>query len=281
MGNSTNFQRTTRGANRRWFRFSLRTLLLVFALVAVWLGITVNAARRQKAAVTTLQRSGATILYDYTEVAPRTWSSSGQPTGPAWLRNLLGEDYFHHPVYASIRNRSEGDEDLISELNALPGLKTLMFQGDSINDDAIARLGPLNRLEELQISGAQLTDQGLEQVPRFPRLRWLILNSLPITDAGCVSISQLSKLEELSLYDTQVSDNAVTHLKSLHQLQRLTITNTAISEQGAPRAAASFAQLHRLSLTAYWSVDSGAVVSLSAILSQAELLRSSLGRRRE
>ena len=41
---------------RRWFHFSLRILLLVVTVLCVWLGFKVNAARRQKEAVT------ATIL---------------------------------------------------------------------------------------------------------------------------------------------------------------------------------------------------------------------------
>ena len=36
----------------RWLRFSLRTLLVVMTVLCVWLGIKVNAARRQKEALT-------------------------------------------------------------------------------------------------------------------------------------------------------------------------------------------------------------------------------------
>jgi len=48
----------------RWFRFSLRTLLLLIAALCVWLGIQVNAARRQKDAVAAILNTGGAVHYD-------------------------------------------------------------------------------------------------------------------------------------------------------------------------------------------------------------------------
>ena len=221
------------GGKRRWFRFSLRTLLLAITIVAVWLGLTVNAARRQRAAVNALQGSGVTVMYDYMETAPRTWSTSGEPSGPEWLRKTLGMDYFHHPVYASVRSRPEPDEEVIGALNALPRLKTLLFMGDSISDETFENLQPMENLEELHITAAQVTDHGLKQLLKFPQLRWLILNDLPISDAGCATLAQLAQLEELRIYGSDVSDESLIHLKKLHKLRRLTITKTRITYEGA------------------------------------------------
>jgi hypothetical protein len=53
------------GMKSRWFRFSLRTLLLVIAVLCVWLGIQVNAARRQKEAVAAIQKAGGEINFDF------------------------------------------------------------------------------------------------------------------------------------------------------------------------------------------------------------------------
>jgi hypothetical protein len=36
---------------RCWFRFSLRTLIAVVTVLCIWLGIQVNAARRQPASI--------------------------------------------------------------------------------------------------------------------------------------------------------------------------------------------------------------------------------------
>jgi hypothetical protein len=39
---------------RRWFRISLRTLLLLVTVLCIWLGVKVNLARRQKEAIAAL-----------------------------------------------------------------------------------------------------------------------------------------------------------------------------------------------------------------------------------
>ena len=61
---------TMAGMKSRWFRFSLRTLLLLIAVLCVWLGIQVNAARRQREAVAAIQSAGGSVVYDY-EIVPR------------------------------------------------------------------------------------------------------------------------------------------------------------------------------------------------------------------
>jgi hypothetical protein len=54
----------------RWFRFSLRMMLVMVAVLCVWLAFTFNAARRQKEAVAAILRAGGTVSYDY-QMVPR------------------------------------------------------------------------------------------------------------------------------------------------------------------------------------------------------------------
>src|SRR5262245_63470489 len=91
----------------RWFRFSLRTLLLLIAALCVWLGIQVNAAHRQKEAVAAITKAGGTVIYDYQNLqlvdrAGITWDDSRLPPGPAWLRQRIGDDYFRTVVDVSL-----------------------------------------------------------------------------------------------------------------------------------------------------------------------------------
>ena len=50
---------------RRWLRFSLRTLLLLTAVIAAWLGVQVNKAQKQRAAVAAIQEAGGKVHYDW------------------------------------------------------------------------------------------------------------------------------------------------------------------------------------------------------------------------
>ena len=46
---------------RRWFQYSLRTLLVLVTVLCVWLGVTVNRARKQREAVAAIQELGGTV----------------------------------------------------------------------------------------------------------------------------------------------------------------------------------------------------------------------------
>src|SRR6476659_4651164 len=93
----------------RWFRFSLRTLLLLITALCVWLGIQVNAARRQREAVAAILKAGGRVHYDY-EIVPQPWPPKTLQTGiygidpqaklpgPAWLRQGIGDDSFRTAV---------------------------------------------------------------------------------------------------------------------------------------------------------------------------------------
>ncbi len=48
-----------RGSNRRLWRFSLKTLLIVLTLFCIWLGTLTNNANRQRRAVEAIERRAA------------------------------------------------------------------------------------------------------------------------------------------------------------------------------------------------------------------------------
>ena len=84
---------------RRWFKFSLRTLLVVMTALCVWLGFKVNAARRQKEAVTAIFKAGGTVSFDYQMVPDGPLyddfkiDTAALPRGPDWLRHIFGDDF--------------------------------------------------------------------------------------------------------------------------------------------------------------------------------------------
>jgi hypothetical protein len=79
--NATRASATAR-ANRRWLRFSLRGLLLIVAIFCVWLGIKVNAARRQAEAVAAILKAGGTVNFDYQMIPAKSgeWTCQSRET---------------------------------------------------------------------------------------------------------------------------------------------------------------------------------------------------------
>ena len=108
---------------RRWFQFSLRTLLiftLIFAVACAWFTGKVERKRRERAAVEALVKKGARVTYDYNLVRSAT------PPGPRWVRWLLGENYFSEVVWVNMFG-NVGDDDLanVAEFEHLELLEVL------------------------------------------------------------------------------------------------------------------------------------------------------------
>jgi hypothetical protein len=76
---------TTPTPRRRWFQFSLRTLMVFVVVTSVplgWLGIKVKEARKQRESVRAIEKLGGTVdRYGFASVGM-----------VAWLGKLAGED---------------------------------------------------------------------------------------------------------------------------------------------------------------------------------------------
>lgn len=140
---------------RRRFQFSLRTLLVLLTALAIWLGFTVNRAQVQKKAVRAIEAAGGVVQYDWQpKLKPQSggtvsvayqashWTNvltpeSGQPGGPAWLRRLIGDDYFQEVESVAFVIRStvvshyteEGLRKVIPNLRQLHALKAVTIEG--------------------------------------------------------------------------------------------------------------------------------------------------------
>ncbi len=172
---------------RRWFQYSLGTLLLVMTIFGLWLGMWADRARKQRQAVAALKEFGD-IHYRYME------QGKNQPPGPAGLRGFLGVDYFDHVTAAYLYQPGLSDAHL-EPLSGLSRLETLAIEGD--------------------ISGA-----GLEHLKRLGWLKRLDLCSTRITDDDLAALEPLSGLKELRIWGT-ISAAGMRHLTCLKQLRRL------------------------------------------------------------
>src|SRR6266700_3862204 len=113
---------------RRWFQFSLRTLMiftLVVAVACAWLGRKIEQKRREREAVTAIVKLGGEAHYDY----QHQLGSNGEPqldakpTGPDWLRSLLGENFFNEVVFVPFESRVGIGDSALEQIEPLTELK--------------------------------------------------------------------------------------------------------------------------------------------------------------
>ena len=145
---------TTSKPRRRWFQYSLRTLLVLMLLVCIgtgWIAMKLQQVRRERAAVAAIERLGGEV---------GTWSRPN-----AWLRKLLGDNFFVHPVYVAFENDAS-----MEYLHELPQLERL-HAGSQVTDAGLAHLKHVPQLRHLYIAGSQITDAGLEHLKGLAQLK--------------------------------------------------------------------------------------------------------------
>ncbi len=104
------------------FRFSLKQLMLLMAVLGVCLGAWVARARCQEATVKAIVRAGGTVAYSYQEK-----SYLAAPSGfKAWIAATLGPDYAYRLLAVAFCPDSDHPADeLIRVLESASPFKRL------------------------------------------------------------------------------------------------------------------------------------------------------------
>ncbi len=214
---------------RRWFRFSLRTMLLVITVFALWLGLHIHATRRQQQSVMAVQDAGGRVQYDYHYPKGRYGRNDVSYTAtsrvPQWLLGMLGVDFFHAVVEVDIsrdydygRKNPDADDDLLRQLSGFPDLRRLELTHCGITDEGLRHLPAFAYLERLELSYSSVSDDGLPYIGRLTSLTSLDLGHTRVTGRGFHRLAELERLEVLILTLTPIRDKA---LSSVEPLQRL------------------------------------------------------------
>ena len=135
MSDETTITKPPPVRKRRWFRFSLRTFLLVVTVLCIWLGIKVNEARRQKEAVDAILKAGGMVHYDYQTLpnipSENHWNigynANALPTGPPFLRKLFGDDCFRKVILVRF-SQTDIPESILRQLANLPDITYVALQ---------------------------------------------------------------------------------------------------------------------------------------------------------
>jgi len=194
---------------RRWYQFSLRTLLIVVTLSAVplgWVGWKVEQGRRQRAVIAWVEKMVGVVGFEDAE--EKSWWNE-------WENNWFGE---------RVRWVNLGDSQVsdISPLAKLKNLKDLSLGRTRVSD--LSPLAKLKSLEELHLHDTHVSD--LSPLTELKNLESLALSDTQVSDLS--PLAELTNLERLYLRNTQVSD--LSPLAELENLEVLGLTGTQVSD---------------------------------------------------
>jgi len=171
---------------RRWYQFSLRTLLIVVTLSAVplgWVGWKLEQGRRQRAVIAWVETAGGSVQF-----------------GGGWVDSWFGLGV----SYVTLYNTQVSD---LSPLAELKNLEELKLGNTQVSD--LSPLAQLNNLRELSLYNEQVSD--LSPLASLKKLEELLLGNTQVSDLS--PLMELRNLKVLRLANTQASDEQVQRLR--------------------------------------------------------------------
>lgn len=215
---------------RRWFQFRLRTLIVLTLLACIgmgWFGQKMHQARKQRLAVNSIRANGGqvgtwtkvfaptfqgwkdpavTVAYPVPPGAPpeptyhesyyESYDYDNESRAHAWLRWLLGDDFFTHPTMALVTNAAG-----MEYLDGLTQLEYLEIRSHEITDDDLAYLRDFSSPCQLAISSNAITDEGLDHLTGLTEIKGLSLCGPHISERGVKKLREALPSCQLSYGD--------------------------------------------------------------------------------
>ncbi len=227
---------------RKLLQFRLGTLLMAVTIIAVWLGMLVNKANRQKRAIAAIDAAQGVIHFDYQFDVNGQRHPNAEPPGPKSLRRLLGDEYFRKVVTVDFSTDFSGrrkelglskiDDEGLRLFRSLPDVETLeLGHNRAITDEGLAHLRNLNKLQTLYLYDCNITGAGLRRLDKLSNLGCIDLRGTPITRDGVVALATLKNLKIVALPDS-VGDEDLPALCPLVGLSELRLDQTKVTDDG-------------------------------------------------
>ena len=116
------------------FQFGIRTLLVLVVAVALpcsWLAVETRKTGEQRDLVRRIRKLQGQVSYDWEHALEQFPPPGAQPPGAAWLRALLGDDFF--ASVEAIRN-PEGTDASLAHLDICTRLRMLDLGASNVTD---------------------------------------------------------------------------------------------------------------------------------------------------
>jgi hypothetical protein len=164
---------------RRWFQFSLWTLLILTVACAVacgWLGRAFHRAADEDALIDAAQKIEGRVQVAY--------------SGPDWMGFIYPRRLRRHLI----------------------GLSFDLSSGDRRREDVLLCLAGCRELQWLDLGGVPIDEEGLRYVGRMDQLSRLTSTNSSITEAGAAQLARLPNLQELNLSGCHIDNAAIRKL---------------------------------------------------------------------
>jgi hypothetical protein len=163
-----------RPLTRRWYQFSLRSLLAVILLCAIalgWVAWKLQQKDRERQAMADIRRQGGFANYQYGD-------RGKAPLGLGWTKWFLGDNFY----------------DRVEDVG--------------FDQDTKANIRPpkdLCDVKSLELTSAQVRDEDLYYVRHLSDLEIVWLTNNPVTDDGLLHLKGLVNLTLLHLGHSEVT----------------------------------------------------------------------------
>ena len=194
-------------------RFSIRTILVVTAVLAIWVGFLadrMHQLKKEAAAIESLDKQwyldlDCSLTTGFQEPEPNFWSS--WVMGDKWTGAKRGRVY-----KLGIHNDSEKDGDSLAGLSAISQLGLLYItHGKDFRNSDFKEIGKLSRLEDLKYSGlSPLTKANISELGKLKRLEDLSITALKIE-----TLDPLAALKQLRYLNIYCRDSEIPRLSFL------------------------------------------------------------------
>lgn len=216
---------------RRFTRVSLKTLLILITVFSLGLGFHVHGTRMQREAVKVIQEHGGWVAYDY-QLVDFEYDHKAKSWVPAWLRQPLGDDFFHSIEEVSFWSRyRDGAQEVrqdpatlpLSDLLAgVPNIKCLRLWGTQVTDNNLVAVAELSSLEQLvMVEAVNVSDEGVANLRTLKRLEWLVVTKSQMSDVSLQVLSELPNLKVLNLKASLLSDEGISYFSKHKELRML------------------------------------------------------------